>query len=138
MNKYHCKKIELSKKYLEVATIENIIDTIKHGVMHVITNVEHNENCNHDKRFKENCKLYGYCGMSTKKKLIKGRIYNMKLLVGTVLLLMFIGLILLEIEIFWTLELESGISFLLSVLLLFMINIVFIYNLLCGLSFIIY
>lgn len=62
----------------------------------------------------------------------------MKLLVGTVLLLMFIGLILLEIEIFSTLELESGISFLLSVLLLFMINIVFIYNLLCGLSFIIY
>ena len=66
-NEYHCKKIELSKKYLEVATIENIIDTIKHGVMHVITNVEHNENCNHDKRFKENCKLYGCCGMSTKK-----------------------------------------------------------------------
>ena len=62
----------------------------------------------------------------------------MKLLVGTVLLLMFIGLILLEIEIFSTLELESGISFLLSVLLLFMINIVFIYNLLSGLSFIIY
>lgn len=62
----------------------------------------------------------------------------MKLLVGTVLLLMFIGLIKLEIEIFSTLELESGISFLLSVLLLFMINIVFIYNLLCGLSFIIY
>ena len=62
----------------------------------------------------------------------------MKLLVGTVLLLMFIGLILLEIEIFSTLELESGISFLLSVLLLFMINIVFIYNLLYGLSFIIY
>ena len=62
----------------------------------------------------------------------------MKLLVGIVLLLMFIGLILLEIEIFSTLELESGISFLLSVLLLFMINIVFIYNLLCGLSFIIY
>ena len=62
----------------------------------------------------------------------------MKLLVGTVLLLMFIGLILLEIEIFSTLELESGISFLLSVLLLFMINIVFIYNLLFGLSFIIY
>ena len=56
-NKYHCKKIELSKKYLEVATIENIIDTIKHEVMHVITNVEHNENC----------KLYGCCGMSTKK-----------------------------------------------------------------------
>ena len=50
----------------------------------------------------------------------------MKALVGTVLLLMFIGLILLEIEIFSTLELESGISFLLSVLLLFMINIVFI------------
>ena len=66
-NKYHCKKIELSKKYLEVATIENIIDTIKHEVMHVITNVEHNENCNHDKRCKENCKLYGCCGMSTKK-----------------------------------------------------------------------
>ena len=62
----------------------------------------------------------------------------MKLLVGVVLLLMFIGLIKLEIEIFSTLELESGISFLLSVLLLFMINIVFIYNLLCGLSFIIY
>ena len=62
----------------------------------------------------------------------------MKLLVGTVLLLMFIGLIKLESEIFSTLELESGISFLLSVLLLFMINIVFIYNLLCGLSFIIY
>ena len=62
----------------------------------------------------------------------------MKLLVGTVLLLMFIGLIKLEIEIFSTLELESGMSFLLSVLLLFMINIVFIYNLLCGLSFIIY
>ena len=62
----------------------------------------------------------------------------MKLLVGTVLLLMFIGLIKLEIEIFSTLELESGISFLLSVLLLFMINIVFIYNLLCGLIFIIY
>ena len=62
----------------------------------------------------------------------------MKLLVGTILLLMFIGLILLEIEIFSTLELESVISFLLSVLLLFMINIVFIYNLLCGLSFIIY
>ena len=62
----------------------------------------------------------------------------MQLLVGTVLLLMFIGLIKLEIEIFSTLELESGISFLLSVLLLFMINIVFIYNLLCGLSFIIY
>lgn len=62
----------------------------------------------------------------------------MKLLVATVLLLMFIGLILLEIEIFSTLELESGISFLLSVLLLFMINIAFICNLLCGLSFIIY
>ena len=62
----------------------------------------------------------------------------MKLLVGIILILMFIGLILLEIEIFSILELESGISFLLSVLLLFMINIVFIYNLLCGLSFIIY
>lgn len=66
-NEYHCKKIELSKKYLDIATTENIIDTIKHEVMHVITNVEHNENCNHDKRFKENCKLYGCCGMSTKK-----------------------------------------------------------------------
>ena len=46
--------------YLSESDFESII---AHEFLHLYTNVKYQENCNHDKRFKDACKKFGYANM---------------------------------------------------------------------------
>lgn len=59
--------VSFSKKYLQEAPDEIVIDTIEHEMMHILATLVYQDHCNHDSRWKELCRKYNVRDRATKK-----------------------------------------------------------------------
>ena len=62
--KVEALEFKFSRFFLDAYLTESDFESIvTHEFLHLYTNVKYQENCNHDKRFKDACKKFGYANM---------------------------------------------------------------------------